>query len=491
MKIGYTIIALLINCASFAQSTAYKLNLQVTNPTDIETAFVKDYIDYQLIAGSYHNGQNVFWAAKMDGDAVIWAKSFPVDNWAPMDSNPYEILKYNSNGDIMMIMRGMNNAGNYSAKVLKLNSSGTLIWSKELIAQPEYSQTAFENNPSIVENDGVIISMAGENDLVISKINNYGNLVYSKLISIQGFGGFLNTGNFFIPNHSGGYLAGFECAHAPAVISFDHFFNIQWAKRIPTGENARPRSLCQTSAGDIYIGGPGETPYETYIAKLSSSGNLQAYQQFSDSLIYSMDQLIDYNDTTLLANTRFGYAFIHLNDWGYDVTSLDYLWFNLLKNSSGSWTLSGSWAANHFLNFDLDNPQCIDFHKKTNQSSVPFAVTAEDITCNLIDHGSLVAFNPQLSNMQATISTSCYLSVPEETMNKLTVYPNPVQSGSVLSFSHEMKDATIALTDLQGKTIGETTFSQQMTIPQLTAGIYLVKITDKKGQIITRRIVVE
>lgn len=316
MKIVYTIIALLTCSASFAQSGRYILDLGIPQSYEPTKAVVKDYGTHQLAGGMYHNGQNAlyFWLAKLNSDTVVWSKSISASPyWYPMDINPTEIVECN-NGDIIFIGRGIAFAGQYSAKVIKTDASGNLLWQKEFFAQNQYSQGVYENNPAILENDGIILSMSGDNDLYEAKIDFSGNLVSSHQLKLDVTSSGITPGYLFIPNHSGGYFAGFECDSSVAVVSLDASMNVLWAKKMLIGENARLRSIYQTTAGSILIGGLTGMQGETFIGELNPNGTVQSYHQLSNSELYSIDQLFEINDSTLLANTRTGYLKINKND---------------------------------------------------------------------------------------------------------------------------------------------------------------------------------
>lgn len=494
MKIVYTIIALLTCSASFAQSGRYILDLGIPQSYEPTKAVVKDYGTHQLAGGMYHNGQNAlyFWLAKLNSDTVVWSKSISASPyWYPMDINPTEIVECN-NGDIIFIGRGIAFAGQYSAKVIKTDASGNLLWQKEFFAQNQYSQGVYENNPAILENDGIILSMSGDNDLYEAKIDFSGNLVSSHQLKLDVTSSGITPGYLFIPNHSGGYFAGFECDSSVAVVSLDASMNVLWAKKMLIGENARLRSIYQTTAGSILIGGLTGMQGETFIGELNPNGTVQSYHQLSNSELYSIDQLFEINDSTLLANTRTGYLKINKNDWSYDETTFSGSLFNSFRKSANGWTFGSAWSMEYFLDFNLDSPECIQHEFEANKLAESIPLTSESITCNVNAYGAVTTgtiWPPE--DMMITTTNNCYLSVSDETINDLTVYPNPVQSGSTLSFSHEIKNAVIVFIDLQGKTVAETTFAQQVSVPRLNAGIYLVKIIDKKGTVATQRIVVE
>ena len=78
----------------------------------------------------------------------------------------------------------------------------------------------------------------------------------------------------------------------------------------------------------------------------------------------------------------------------------------------------------------------------------------------------------------------------EPTIEGLTIYPNPVNSGKIYVTSKSSLDKKIEIFDVLGKKVLETTTSnKEVNISNLTAGIYIIKIKEGDNSA-TRKLIV-
>jgi len=493
MKTCLTLFMLFTGIFSYGQSDRYQLDFNIDGGNELTKTVVKDYGTHQLICGTFGNIETtVFWFAKLSGDNVIWAKSIPArPYWASTIVSPTDIVQCDQNGDILFVARECGTMGEYSAKVLKVNAAGTLLWSREIFTLPgTYAQGVYENNPMIVEDDGVIISMAGTDYLQITKLNLNGNLVYSKQLRLHGALNTVNPGYLFIPNGSGGYVAGFDCDNSPAVVRLGQSFNVLWSNKFTIGGNAELRSICETESGNLLIGGPRQYP-DVFVGMLDHSGNLQSCRKLNDSGFFSIDQLFTVDNTTILANGRQGYALIDVSDWSYDKIECP-LPFKSFRKTNNGWSFGSAWSYDYYLDFNLMEPECIDYEGPVLQMSEAVAGTAEAITCTVSDAGTMNAFLVQLTDVPVSVTKGCYLSVPEESVEDFTVSPNPVSTGGMLSFeiAGDLWERVI-FTDIRGNIVATLPFESHVTVPELNAGIYFVRLTGKSGDLPAKKIVIE
>ena len=494
MKTYFTICILFISTVSFTQSGRYGIDLH-TGGSELTKTIVKDYGTHQLTCGTEKiNGTIHFWFSKMAGEVVLWAKSIPAHpDWANMDIYPTDIVECDSSGNVIFIGRGnLDWDTDYTVKVIKVSPTGNLIWSKEIFAELNtYSQTVYENNPMIVENDGVIISMSGTNFLQVTKINGNGEITYSKQLKVSNNStGYNNPGHLFIPNSSGGYFAGFECEDFPTIISLDASMNVLWTHKISSGESAQLRSLFQSPSGELFIGGKGETG--PFIASLSENGDLQDYRTFTNSGLLSIDQLFSYNDSILLANGRTGYTLINTNSWESSEMLFTSPFCSFHKSITG-WSFGSAWNKDYYLDFNPASPQCFAYEAQT-QNTLNSISPASDttITVSIADIGEVVDMSEALTAVPATVVNNCYLSLQEETGVDFTLYPNPSHSNSLLSITSASENIhRIVLTTIQGKPAAEFPFGSQILIPELSAGVYFISVIDLDGNPHTQRLIIE
>ena len=76
------------------------------------------------------------------------------------------------------------------------------------------------------------------------------------------------------------------------------------------------------------------------------------------------------------------------------------------------------------------------------------------------------------------------ISTPvERNVNQLTLYPNPVASGSMLNWNSKIDYAYVIITDLSGKEVfSESILNNRFEIPVLSSGIYIVEMSNNALQ---------
>jgi len=84
------------------------------------------------------------------------------------------------------------------------------------------------------------------------------------------------------------------------------------------------------------------------------------------------------------------------------------------------------------------------------------------------------------------------LSVKDNAIAGLKVYPNPVNKGNLYISSNSNEVKTVAVYDVLGKQVVKTTTAsnEAINVSNLNAGVYIVKITEA-GKTATRKLVVE
>ena len=70
---------------------------------------------------------------------------------------------------------------------------------------------------------------------------------------------------------------------------------------------------------------------------------------------------------------------------------------------------------------------------------------------------------------------SCVSSVPESSLSRISLSPNPV-SGNMVQLNGLAQDDSVTLTTLNGKSLEVTINDQKLQLPQLASGIYLITI---------------
>ena len=92
-------------------------------------------------------------------------------------------------------------------------------------------------------------------------------------------------------------------------------------------------------------------------------------------------------------------------------------------------------------------------------------------------------------------------SVSDLEKSLFTAYPNPAKSGNQLTISYtfDITNPTFRITNLQGKLIKEYQKNEvihqaktsKITVPQISKGVYLLSIYNKKRKLTTKKIVID
>ena len=78
----------------------------------------------------------------------------------------------------------------------------------------------------------------------------------------------------------------------------------------------------------------------------------------------------------------------------------------------------------------------------------------------------------------------------EPTIEGLTIYPNPVNSGKIYITSKSSLDKKIEIFDVLGKKVLETTTSnKEVNVSNLISGIYIIKIKEGENSA-TRKLII-
>lgn len=72
--------------------------------------------------------------------------------------------------------------------------------------------------------------------------------------------------------------------------------------------------------------------------------------------------------------------------------------------------------------------------------------------------------------------------------NKLVIYPNPVSLGDVISVNEKVK--TLEIFDLNGRKLKSATTSK-VSSNGLSKGIYMMKVTNEKGEVVTNKLIIK
>jgi len=198
-------------------------------------------------------------------------------------------------------------AGGWDIYVVKIDSSGNVVWAKTIGGSND------DGASSIIRSSdgGYVIAGwtdsfgAGYEDIYVVKLDSSGNVVWSKTIG----GSSLDEAWSIIQSSDGGYvIAGYTESFGEGgdmyVVKLDSRGNVQWTKTIGGGNDDVAISIIQSSDGGYVVAGytesfkysQGAGGYDMYVVKLDSSGNVLwtktiggSSDDYASSIIQSSD----------------------------------------------------------------------------------------------------------------------------------------------------------------------------------------------------------
>ena len=228
---------------------------------DTDAIFSSELSSYFMLTGSIH------WQKKIGGTSGDYGRDIAVD----VSGNVY-----------MVGMQLSDPISGYSMSggIIKLDSSGNIIWQKKIIiAQIKATAVDGSGNLYITGYDGM--NSFGKNDYIVIKLDTNGNVIWSKNIgSYQDDMGYAiavdTSGNVYINGTtvitSGGYTN-------YGVIKLDSNGNILWQKMIGSLPDADSGfGIVVDSSGNVYVNGVQAS--DTYngsdygVIKFDSNGNV-------------------------------------------------------------------------------------------------------------------------------------------------------------------------------------------------------------------------
>lgn len=482
--------------------------------------------------------------ANAQSPAIQWQKCFggsnsETGNSIKITSDGGYILAGSSNsvnGDVTQ------NFGGVDYWIVKMNSVGTIQWKKSYGGSgDDYAnsvQQTFDGGYIVAgtsnSNNGHISNSHGNNDFWIIKLDSTGNLIWQKSL-----GGTSNDSAQSVQQTTdGGYIVAGSSSSNNGDVSANHGYsdfwilklnstgNIIWEKSLGGSGADEAMSVRQTSEGGYIIAGYtnssngnvtqnfGGSDY--WIIKLNSLGNLEWEKSIGnlfDDVSYSAEQTMDggyivAGATTL--NSESGvpdYRVLKLNSAG-GIEWSRYFGGNAHDNGQevrqtpdggyivGGWTVSnnGDVTGNHgiqdFWLVKLNSQGSLVWQKTLGGIDVDAFSSLEvtpdngyivagytmsnsgDVSGN---HGAMDAWVVKLNPEQLGVSESIHT-------NQILMYPNPAKNFFYLD--HLPADVLVDVTDVSGRKVFSEYFNTEkikINTSEFTNGTYIVGVKKKNG----------
>jgi hypothetical protein len=288
-------------------------------PTSDGGSIVVGYSSSNDVDVSGNHGGKDYWIAKLTSSGIIsWQKSLGGSS----DDYAYDVQQTTDGGYIVagksMSTDGdvVGNNGQYDAWVVKLNSTGSILWKKSIGGLNDDGAKSIQQTAD----GGYVLAgfttLNGSYDYWVVKLNNLGNVVWQNSMGGSDYDGAncvnqTSDGGFIIAGYtlsSDGDVSGNFGGSDFWVLKLDINGNISWQSQLGGGSNFDyAHSIEQTSDGgyiiagytsssdgDINSGNNGGTDY--WIVKLNATGGIsweRTYGGSDNEYAYSVQQTSD------------------------------------------------------------------------------------------------------------------------------------------------------------------------------------------------------
>jgi hypothetical protein len=249
---------------------------------DIANSIIQSSDGGYVVAGrtwSFGAGHSDMFVVKLDSSGnVQWTKTIGGSSWDYANS----IIQSSDGGYVIAGGTGSFGAGYDDIYVVKLDSSGNVMWTKTI------GGSNYDVAYSIIQSSdgGYIVAGytgsfgAGYADIYVVKLDSSGNVLWTKTIG----GSSRDEASSIIQSSDGGYVvAGWTSSFGAGgydfyVVKLDSSGNVLWTKTIGGSDNDFAYSIIQSSDGGYVVAGRTESfgagYVDIYVVKLDSSGNV-------------------------------------------------------------------------------------------------------------------------------------------------------------------------------------------------------------------------
>jgi len=248
-----------------------------------------------------------------------------------------------------------------------------------------------------------------------------------------------------------------------------------------------------SSANQLFTGLSAAVDYKLRLFRTENnvdnayrSFTIQAFEIINNDDCASAENISVTNTPTTI-NFGIGGAAINNEVGCSGTTAADYadVWYDFTMPIDGYLFIDGTLSWNNFALYDACNGNELGcFEDEGTIAGLTMGTTYKlrvFRTLALADNESYKSF---------TIYSSKTLSTNSNTLeNSIQIYPNPADTEINISFSENQTITAIKIYDMLGKNV-LTTKAKTIDVSDFQTGIYLVKITTKKGQV-TKRLVIQ
>ncbi len=459
-------------------------------------------------------GGTDIWIVKIDDSGnIMWQKTYGGSG----EDSMFSIKQTSDGGYIVGAASDSNISGDKTENsrggldywILKLNSSGEIVWQKTYGgAQPEFYAYVVQTtdggyfvggySESDVSGDKTDPTK-GQRDFWVLKLDSSGEIVWQKSIGgslLELLTAAFQTadGGFLVGGYSSSGISGDKTENNRGetdnwIVKLDPSGNVTWDKTYGGNASDVPRDIIQTADGGYLVGGYSKSnisgdktensrgDYDYWVLKLGSNGDLVWQKTIGGSAI-------DYPRNV-----------VQLNDGNYLIAGWSY------SNISGEKTQNSQGASDYWL-VKLDVSGNILSQNSIGGSeyeSGTYIIEASDgnfvMTCSSDSNisGDKTENSRGLDDYWVFKTTPDILGVPVTSLgSSISIYPNPTNNNFTIDLGREYFDVNVQILNTLGQIITSETYTSAKTIEQeinTSAGIYFVKVSTVKEGSITIRII--
>lgn len=439
---------------------------------------------------SFNHGSYDMWVVKLSASGTIeWQKSFGgssddiADSIIQANDGNYIVAGYtfSNNGDVN------GNHGSSDCWIIKLNATGDIIWQKT------YGGTSIDNTRKIIQtndngfiavghsssSDGNITGNHGNNDFLVLKLDDNGNLQWQKSLggtsldmarSVQQLtDGYLVAG---WTSSNDGDVTGLHGTDSDYwVVKLDLNGNLLWQKTLGGTSLEYAYSIAKTNDGGSIVAGMSssndgdvtdnhDTDY--WVVKLDASGNIQWQKCYGGGDIDSARDVIEANGGYIIT----GRSSANTGDVTENHGGWDFWTIKIDVSGNLVWQKSFGGTANEepiSIRATPDGGYAVSGYTFSNNGDVTGNHGMSD--CWVIKLGA----DPSLEVSE------------NNTDNLIKTFPNPTADFVEISSTGKIK--TVTLFDESGKLVMNKSYpGNKISIAEYASGMYIMKIIFEDGK---------
>lgn len=401
-----------------------------------------------------------------------------------------------------------NSRGGMDYWILKLDDSGNIEWQKTIGgAQPDFDTYVFQTedggyfvsgySDSGISGDKTVPSN-GQRDYWVLKLNSSGTVVWQKslggstldrgIISIE-----TSDGGFLIGGHSDSNISGDKSENSRGLfdnwlVKLDEDGNKEWDKTFGGSDNDIVRDIIRVDNGYIvggysHSGNSGDKTGELrgvvdyWIYKINEDGSMVWQKTIGGSQTDYLRTVRQKSDGNLLVT---GYSNSNISGEKSDNSNGGYdMWFLLLNPAGeiiGQNTIGGSADESAGYSVVLADGYIFAVASASNQSG-----DKSENSRGQEDYWLFKTTNDLLGTVNL------------EEQASVSIYPNPTKGNFTVDLGKTYSNAEITIVNIVGKAVFSKNFisaSKQEIQLAVPSGVYLVKIKLDNKQVMTKKIIV-